>query len=72
MSVATGALTVVIRSPPALRKPIARADGETPVTAVAAPMSSETMTPAKCICCRSMVCITRVENTARFAGSIRV
>ena len=48
MAAATGRLTEVIRSPPAARKPIARAAGDTPLTAAAAPRSSETMTPPKC------------------------
>ena len=72
IAAATGTLTVVIRSPPAARKPMARAAGDTPPTAEAAPMSSETMTPPKRSCCRSIACITRAENTASWAGSIRV
>jgi hypothetical protein len=52
-------------SPPALRKPMARAAGDRLATAAAAPMSSEMITPPKCICWRSSVRIVREENTAR-------
>jgi hypothetical protein len=70
MAAAAGRLSERIMSPPALRKLTARAAGDRLATAAAAPMSSEMITPPKCIRVRSSVRIVREENTARCRGSI--
>jgi hypothetical protein len=72
IAAAAGRLCEVIKSPPAARKSIPRTPGERAATAVAAPRSSETITPLKLSCWRKITRITCGEKAARCRASMRV